>query len=103
MSRQSLYSILSNELRRRLEVIDEKISEIEKVRVVYKFIQQLVNSEYNAKQIREIVISGITGYSRKEKRRKIECKPKYRSGTESLESRIERKLTEKYNWNKYLL
>ena len=65
MSRQSLYSILSNELHRRLEVLDEMISEEEMVEVVNKFIQQLVNSEFKVKQIREIVISGLTGYSRK--------------------------------------
>ena len=98
MSRQSLYSILSNELNRRLEVLDEKISKEEMVEVVDKFIQQLVNSEFKPKQIREIVISGLTGYSRKEERRKRLGKPKYRSGKDSLETRVEKKLTEKYNW-----
>ena len=58
MSRKSLYNILSNELRRRMEVLDEDITEKDMKEVVDNFVQQLVNSEFNIKQIREIVLSG---------------------------------------------
>ena len=66
MSKQSLFSILGNELSRWLEVLDEKISEKEMVEVVNKFIQQLINSEFKPMQIREVVLSGLIGYTRKE-------------------------------------
>jgi len=98
MSRQSLNSILSNELRRRLEVLDDHISDEEANLVIEKFVQQMVNSEFTWKQIHEIVISSLRGHVRREKRRKKLGKPRFRSGKESLESRIEKKLTEKYNW-----
>ena len=47
MSRQSLNSMLSNELRICLEVLDESIREEEANLIVEKFIQQLINSETN--------------------------------------------------------
>ena len=61
-------------------------------------MQQLVNSEFTWKQIREIVVSSLLGHVRREKRRKRLNKPRYRSGVESLEARIEKKLVERYNW-----
>ena len=69
MSKQSLINILSNELSKRLEVIDVELDNEEVIAVVNKFIQQLVNSEFGWKQCKEIVVSVLTGYSRKEKRR----------------------------------
>ena len=98
MCRQSLYNILSNELNRRLEVLNDQLENEEIISVVDKFIQQLVNSEFSWHQCREIVVIALTGHTRKEERRKKAGRPKYRSGCESLESRVERKLTEKYNW-----
>ena len=98
MSRQSLISILSNELTRRLEVLDEHLDNTEIIAVINKFVQQLVNSEFGWKQCREIVVSSLLGYTRKEERRKAAGKPRYRSGCDSLESRVEKKLVEKYNW-----
>ena len=90
MSRQALYNVLSNELRRRMEVLDEEISEKDMLEVVERFVQQLVNSEFNVKQIREIVLSGVN--------RKKLGKLKYRSLKDSPDARVERKLTGKYNW-----
>ena len=100
MGKQSLFAILSNELRRRLEVLDEKLPLNEKIQVVNKFTQQLVNSEFAWKQIREIVTSALIGHVRREKRRKDSGKKRYRSGKESLNSRVEKKLLEKYQWFK---
>ena len=42
--------------------------------------------------------SSLTGYIRKEKRGKADGRPRFRSGCDSLESRVEKKLTERYNW-----
>ena len=38
------------------------------------------------------------GYVRREKRRKVARRPRYRSGIESLSTRVEKKLVAKYNW-----
>ena len=98
MSRQSLYSILSNELRRRLETLDDELGQAQTVGVIDKYIQQLVNSEFGWSQIHEIIVSALLGHARREKKRKENKKPRYRSGIESLSDRIEKKLVERYNW-----
>ena len=49
MGKQSMFAILSNELRRRLEVLDSNLPQSEKVEIVNKFVQQLVNSEFKWK------------------------------------------------------
>ena len=43
ISRQSIISILSNELRRRLETLDETLSQQETVAIIDKYIQQPMN------------------------------------------------------------
>ena len=100
MSRQSIMSIMSNELVRRLSVLDENLEQSERLQVVEKYVQQLVNSEYSWKQIRDIIVSGIKGFKRKEKTRKLNNEPRYRSGSQSLTARVKKKLCEKYNWFK---
>ena len=100
MGRQSIMSIMSNELMRRLQVIDESLHLQETINIVEKFVQQLVNSEYSWKSIREICVSALTGFKRQEIRRKLNKKPKFRSGQQSLKSRIDKKLNEKFNWFK---
>ena len=89
-----------NELVRRLEVLDEKLDKKEILEVIEKYIQQLKNSEFNWKQIRDIVISALKGFNRKENIRKEKKRKRYRTGKESLETRVEKKLTEKLNWFK---
>ena len=100
MSKQSIMSIMSNELVRRLEVLGNKIEHSEKMKVVEKYVQQLVNSEYSWKQIRDIIVSGIKGHKRKESRKKRNNLPRYRSEEQSLPVRMQKKLCEKYNWFK---
>ena len=68
--------------------------------VIDNFIQQLVNSEFNWKRCREIVTSALTGYVRKERRRKRKGEKTFRSGHESLESRIKKMLVQKYGSGK---
>ena len=47
IGRQQLMSIMTNEVRRRLEVIGASVSQNEHDKIVDKYTQQLVNSEYN--------------------------------------------------------
>ena len=47
----------------------ESIELDEKIGVVDKYCQQLVNSGYSQKQIREIVVSSLKGTYKKEKRK----------------------------------
>ena len=94
---KSKFSILVNELNRRFEVMHEKVTIEEKIRVVDKFCQQLVNSGYSYLQVREIVLSSLKGQDKKEKRRKIKDK-RYKSASETLEKRMEKKLIEAVAW-----
>ena len=99
IGRQSQISIMSNELRRRLEVMSEDLDKKEIIGVIDKYTQQLTNSGYNRKQQYEIIVSALKGNVRKENEMKRKCQGKrYRSGKDSLKSRMEKKLTEKYNW-----
>ena len=98
LGRQNIMSIMSNEMQRRLEVIDENLCQSEKDAVIDKYTQQLVNSEFNWKQIHDIIVSGLKGYTRKEKRRMEKNTARFRSGASSLKTRVNKKLTEKYDW-----
>ena len=98
LGRQQLMSIMTNELRRRLEVIGDSLSQKERNEIVDKYTQQLVNSEFNWKQCRDIVVSGLKGQKRKTEKQRKKGQPKYRSGQSSLATRVEKKLLEKYNW-----
>ena len=100
MGRHSIMNIMSNELIRRLEVLDETLEKKEVLSVINKYTQQLKNSEYNWKQMQDIIVSAIKGYKRKMKMRKESGKPRFRSGLQSLESRVNNKLNEKFNWFK---
>ena len=94
MSTQSKYSIMTNELRRRMEVLHEKVEVIEKLDIVNKYAQQLVNSGYSRSQIKEIIVSAHRGYERKEKERKETGKHAY----ESIGDRSSKKLLESTTW-----
>ena len=100
MSRQSIMSIMSNELMRRLQVVDESLEIEESINIVEKYVQQLVNSGYGWRQIRDICVSALTGFKRQEINRKLLKRPKFRSSQESLNSRWNKKLNEKFNWFK---
>ena len=100
IGRQQIMSIMSNELVRRLEVLSIDLEQPEVDEIVNKFTQQLWNSEYNWKQCRDIVVSGLLGWKRKEAKKIRLGLPKYRSGIISLKARTEKRLLEKYNWFK---
>ena len=70
----------------------------EKIEVIDKFTQQMVNSNYERKQIIDVVLSSLKGTATKEKRRKKKKERKYKSSKETLSERIEKKLTEAVSW-----
>ena len=76
----------------------ENLPQVEKNKIVGKYTQQLINSEYNWTQVREIIVSGLKGQFRREKRRKKLGIPRFRSGKYSLSVRTDKRLLEKYNW-----
>ena len=99
LSDHQRYSILSNELIRRLSNTnpdDQDNTDI--TRITEVFIQELKNSGYERKCSRETVVSGVLGWKRKLQRRKDEGKPFYRSGRSTLALRCKKKLTEKTTW-----
>ena len=54
LGRQQVMSIMSNEMIRRVEVMGENLPQEDKNKVVNKYTQQLVNSEFNWRQCRDI-------------------------------------------------
>ena len=66
---QAKYNIMSNELRRRLEVLSEGLTEAEVNGVINRYIQQLTNSGFSWKQQREIIVSALKGHVRRESAR----------------------------------
>ena len=100
MSQHSKVSILSNEIVRRLSNINHKMiptKEIEEV--VEVFIGEMKTSGYERAETKEIVVSGITGWQRKMKRREEEGRI-YRSARSTLSIRCRKKLLEKTSWYK---
>ena len=79
--------------------MDENVDIEEKVKIVDHFTSQLVNSDYDHNKSKDIVISGLKGVKRKMERRK-EAGKLYRSGADSLQERIEKKLLESTTWYK---
>ena len=94
------YSILVNELNRRFEVMSDDITIEEKTEVIDKFTQQLVNSGYRWNQIREIILSSLKSITKKERKQKENSETRYKTGDESLESRMRKKLLEATEWYK---
>ena len=89
MSSKQKFTILSNELTRRLYNIDDegedKDEEVEKT--IEKMTKQLKNSGWNRRDVREMVISGYKGWQRRLDRRTEEGGEKYRSAAGSLMTR----------------
>ena len=66
MSQQQKYSILSNEMIRRLSNTDFKLSNLdEKIKVIDQYTAELKKSEYSRLETKEIIISGIKGWKKK--------------------------------------
>ena len=59
-----------------------------------------MNSGFNRSQIREIILSAMRRYERKEFQRKAQNKKKFRHGKDTLAKRIRKKLAESTTWFK---
>ena len=92
-SENQKFAILTNELNRRLQMMDDGISVEEQVEKINHFTQQLINSGYQWGQIREIVVSSLKGFQKKEMRKKERGEARYRKSENTLEER--KKLIEK--------
>ena len=70
MSAHQKFSILSNEVIRRLSNTSQDISMEERLVVINQLTRELKNSGYGRKAAREIVVCGLLGLQRKRLRRK---------------------------------
>ena len=78
------FAILTNELNRRLQMMDGEVEEDEQIEKIDHYSQQLVNSGYQWGQIREIVVSSLKGFKKKELRKKERKENRYRTAEETL-------------------
>ena len=100
MSEKSKISILSQDLIRRMQNTEETIPESERIEIIDNYIDRLLVSGYSPDQTREIIESGLRGYSRKLSRSIRAGVPLHRPAAATLQSRIKKKLTEKSSWYK---
>ena len=102
MTQRQKYSILSNELTRRLYNIDEEDDESrrEVAETIENFTKQLKTSGWERKEAEEMVKSGFIGWRRRIDRRLEQGGVVYRDGRSSLKTRTTRKLLGKETWYK---
>ena len=101
MGEQQKHQILTNELIRRLSLVDVNNIENEEIlKVVEQFIQEMKSSGYKRDRIREVVVGGIKGWKRKILRRKASGIEFYRTAKSTLKQRNYKKLMEKETWFK---
>ena len=98
MSEHQKFSILTNEVIRRMSNISKEISCEERVKVVDQLTRELKNSGYGRKKAREIIVCGLLGLERKKARRKREGQPFYRAGKTTIHKRNRKKITGKTSW-----
>ena len=98
MASQQKFSILSNELMRRLGNIDHLVEHEEKMEIIEKFVREMKNSGYERKAAREAVISGLRGLKRRREKKRGNGQNFYRTAKETLPERMRRKLMESTTW-----
>ena len=102
MSTKQKITIQANELTRRLYNINEEDPDLEGEveKVIENYTKQIKNSGWQAREAREMVVSGYIGWKRRIARRLEEGGEKYRSAGTSLVTRTRKKLTGKEDWYK---
>ena len=70
MGEHQKFSILTNEVIRRLSNTSKEIKSEERVAIINTLTRQLKNSGYGRKKAREIIVCGLLGLERKKARRK---------------------------------
>ena len=95
---------LNQELVRRMCNTSELVDIKERVKVVDKYAQKLINSEYDLEEARSIIIGGLKGYERLLSLSKDTTNPKWRplhmAGSWNSRNRRMAKLKSKNNWYK---
>ena len=101
MATRQKYTILANELTRRLSNCHMAgTDDSEKERVMEEFTRQIKNSGFSRAEAREIVVSGLKVWKNKQARRAVEGNGFYRSEGSTLGQRFKKKLTGKSSWYK---
>ena len=100
MSDHQKFSILSNEVIRRMSNVRNRIGEEERVKLVDEFTRELKNSGYTKRRAREIVVCGLLGVERKKLRRERQGQKFHRRGKSTLTERTKKKLIGKTAWFK---
>ena len=102
MSIRQKICILSNEVTRRLYNLESSLENLEEEvsRIMENFTRQCKNSGWGRREIKEMIISGYTGWQRRLERRKEQCGQEYRGAASSLPLRTRKKLTGREDWYK---
>ena len=94
---QKKASLCQEVVRRILNMSTDRTQE-ERNEVVENFCSKLEDSGYSRRQIKDIVESGLVGYSRRVSR---QAGVRHRKGESTKKSRIKKKFTGKKNWFKW--
>ena len=100
MDYQSKFQILSNEVIRRLFTTSEHVPQDRVDQILDQYVLKLCRSGYSVAQARQILQSGLRGYTRKVQAAAEANQGLHRSAESSLASRIHRKTFEKTSWYK---
>ena len=100
MSENQRMSILSNELVRRLSNIHPELRKTETLGITEHYTAQLKKSGYERRQVRDVLLSGLVGWTRKIERRQKDGIEFYREAQSTLGTRTRKKLMEKSTWFK---
>ena len=98
LNENSKNQILANDLVRRLANTDDRQPNSVKEAVLDQFARKALTSGYSVIQTRRIVLNGLRGWERKKLRRTQDGLRIFRTGKESLSSRIKKKTTAKTTW-----
>ena len=95
LNENSKNQILANDLVRRLGNTDDRQQNSTKQAVLDQFARKALTSGYSIVQTRRIVLNGVRGWERKRMVRMEDGQRLFRTGKESLSSRIKKKTTAK--------
>ena len=98
LNQNCLMRSLGNEVGRRLDSFSATVALSERVAVLDRFSQKLLNSGHSLATARRILISGITGHIRKVARCLAARTPLHRSAKQSAATRRTKKLLARSNW-----
>ena len=98
MNQNTLITSLNNEVGRRLDNCSETVPIQDKVEMLDRFCQKMVNSGHQVKSIRVVMVGGIKGYKRKLARSLERGEPIHRSSQQSAGARRTKKLLAKTKW-----